>query len=133
MEYTIEHGGRVFAAMTREQILAHGVPVSAIDDADAEARSKAISAECRRRIYAEASGEAQMNMATATAVISGKSEASRSEDEQSVLASAEAAIVWVSDMRLQVQTLTADPAIDPLSDAAWPDIPPEVQTLMQRF
>ncbi|MEO3480549.1 hypothetical protein AAFO90_23190 [Phaeobacter sp. CAU 1743] len=133
MDYTVEHGGRVFAAMTQNQLVAHGVPADAIDAAMAEARGKAVSAECRRRIYAAASAETQMNMATAAAVISGKAADDRSDDENTILAGVSAALAWVTAMRANVDTLKTATAADYLSDAEWPDLPAEAASVVERY
>lgn len=132
MDYTVEHEGRVFAAMTKEQLQARGVPMPVIEEAESNARSSAVSSECRRRIYAAASAEAQMNMATAAAIISGKPETDRTEDENAILAGVGAALDWVTDMRGNVDLLTMG-ADDFLKDTAWPEVPVEALAAIRRY
>ncbi|NHM19507.1 hypothetical protein [Tritonibacter mobilis] len=98
-----------------------------------EQRKAAISAECRRRIYAAASAEAQMNMATSAAIISGKAEADRSEDEVTVLDGVRLALDWVVSMRAAFESMSKDPDADYLADAAWPVLPPEIPPIIDRF
>jgi len=133
MIFDFEHAGRIYLAWTVEEALAAGVPQAVIDAELSKRRRTDISAECRRRIYAVASSEAQMNMAAATAVISGKTASARTDTEQAVLAGAEAAIGWVAAMRANIATLAADPATDFTADAAWPDIPPEARAMIENF
>ena len=133
MQLTIKHDGRTYANMTAEEAVAAGVPQAVVDAALADLRIADIKAHCRRRIYAVASSEAQMNMAAATAVISGKTASARTDTEKAVLAGAEAAIGWVAAMRANIATLAADPAIDFTADAAWPDIPPEALAMIENF
>ena len=129
----LQHDGTAYVNHDAADLLAAGVPQAAIDAALAEARIAAIKAECRRRIYAIASPEAQMNMAAATAVISGKTASARTDPEKDILAGAEAAIGWVAAMRATIATLAADPETDFISDAAWPDVPPEALAMIANF
>lgn len=110
-----------------------GLPQADIDAARAEMRVKQIKAECRRRIYVQASTETQMNMAAAAAVISAKTATARSTEEKAVLAGLEAAIGWVAEMRATVATLAADPGADVLGDASWPDVPAQVSATTDLF
>ncbi|WP_171182398.1 hypothetical protein [Ruegeria sp. HKCCD8929] len=106
-------------------------PPSAAELADA--RLADVKQECRRRIYAEASAETQMNMATAAAVIAGKDAADRTSDESSILAGAQGALGWVTAMKEQVQTLAVDADADFTADAAWPPLPDIVRVVVTRF
>lgn len=130
---SFEHNGSQYQNFTADGARAAGVPENVILAAEAEVRRKLVSAECRRRIYTAASAEAQMNMATAVGIISGKAEADRSQDDRAVLDGARSALAWVEDMRAAFEALAADPGADFLSDAAWPALPPEVPPLIQRF
>ena len=133
MNLTFEFDGRQYVNWSPEDALAAGVPQTVIDAELANLRIAAIKAECRRRIYAVASPEAQMNMAAATAVISGKTASARSDSEKATLAGAEAAIGWVAAMRATIAALAADPATDVTADAAWPAIPPEALAMIANF
>lgn len=130
---SFEHNGRHYENYTAEGARAAGVPEDVILGAEFEVRRKLVSTECRRRIYAAASPEAQMNMATAVGIISGKAEADRTEDDRAVLDGTRLALAWVSGMRAAFEALAADPSADFLSDAAWPALPPEVPPLIERF
>ncbi|QBR35761.1 hypothetical protein ETW23_05990 [Leisingera sp. NJS201] len=130
---SFEHNGSQYLNFTPEEARAAGVPENVILAAESSVRRKLVSAECRRRIYDAASAEAQMNMATAVAVISGKAEADRSADDSMVLDGARLALAWVADMRAAFEALAADPSADFLSDAAWPALPPEVLPMIERF
>lgn len=96
-------------------------------------RASQISAECRRRIYAVASNEAQMNMAAASALISSKTSSARSEEEKAVLAGLEAALGWVNAMRANVQTLANDPAANFMDNGQWPAPPDIATTIIAQF
>lgn len=97
------------------------------------ARKPLVSAECRRRIYAVGSGEAQTNMNTVVAVISTKPIADRTTDDEAIVSGAALALGWVDQMRAAFRTLAADETTDFTQDAAWPPVPAEVVTLMDRF
>lgn len=133
MELTIEHNGVIRAGVTPEEALAAGLPASVVNAAIYDQRLSDIKAECRRRIYAEASAETQMNMTAAVGVISGKDAAARTEDETLILNGAEAAVSWVAAMRAAVATLAADASVDFKADSAWPALPVEVPPLIDRF
>ena len=130
---TLKYNGKTFANWSEDELRKAGVPEAEIQSAKAEVRAKAVSAECRRRIYAAASAEAQMNMATAAAVVSGKAEADRTDDENTVLDGVRLAVAWVADMRSAFAALAADPDADFLNDAAWPALPPGIPPLIDRF
>lgn len=131
--FDFQHDGKIFLSITAEDLLAQGVASEEVAQAVATLRAKEISAECRRRIYAVASQEAQMNMAAALGVISSKTASARTDDEKAILAGAEAAIGWVAAMRAAVATLAADADADFTADAAWPDVPPEALAMIQHF
>ena len=96
-------------------------------------RTSAIKAECRRRIYAAASAETQMNMATAGAFISSKTASARSEEEKAVLTGIEASLAWVAQMRENVATLAAAPELDISDDANWPECPDAALAVVGMF
>lgn len=132
IEY-LKHDGVGHQMATPDELMAAGVPQAAIDAAIAERRLDAIKTECRRRIYAVASQEAQMNVATAAAAASAKTASSRSADETAIIAGAAAGIGWVVAMRDAIAPLAADPDADFTEDAAWPDCPPEALAVYSRF
>lgn len=131
--FTLSHNGRVFANATLDDLRARGIPEAVLDEAARESRRAQVSAECRRRIYAAASAETQMNMATAASVISGKETPERTAEEQAILEGVRAALDWVNDMRAQVPVLTDDPDADLTADANWPDLPLEVAATVEQF
>ncbi|QUS57361.1 hypothetical protein [Pseudovibrio brasiliensis] len=130
---SLKHAGRSFIAWSAVDLKAAGVPQDVIDEAQKAARLTTIKAECRKRIYAQASAETQMNMATAAAAIAGKDAADRSAAEATVLASTKAALDWVGVMRAKVVELAEDPDINFTLDASWPVCPPEVVALTELF
>ncbi|KEP69658.1 hypothetical protein DL1_03335 [Thioclava dalianensis] len=97
------------------------------------ARSAEAKAECRRRIYAVASAEAQMNISASVAVISGKAASARSEDEKATLAGATSMTEWIAAMRATCADLSQAGEADFRADAAWPEVPEDVVTLVARF
>ena len=123
MTLSVTHGGKIYAEHTVEDMLEAGVPQSAIDVALASERLITIKVECGRRIYAIASAETQMNIATSAAVIGGKTAASRSSDETATLVAAGQAIAWVATMKANVATLAGDANADISADTSWPDCP----------
>lgn len=125
--------GRRYEGWTEEDARRAGVPVDVIASAKLDVRRRLVSAECRRRIYAAASAEAQMNMATAAAITSAKAEADRTDDDKTVLDGVHLALAWVADMRAAFEALAADPDADFKNDAAWPALPPEIPPLIDRF
>lgn len=96
-------------------------------------RTVSAKAECRRRIYEVAPQEAQMNMATAAAVISGKAASARTDTEKAILAGTEAALAWVGAMRTAIGDFVSDPARDLHADANWPAIPAAVTAIVSQF
>lgn len=118
-------GGRIESGPDGLPVLTQSPPVDR-----AALRAAAVSAECRRRIYAEASTEAQINMATAAAVIGAKAISSRSAAERAVLDGVNAALAWVAQMRATYAALAADPAADYLADTAWPPLDEAVRTMI---
>lgn len=133
MQFDIAEGDRVTLKTTREEAEELGYSEAAISAAEIAVRAKSIGAECRRRIYAVASAEAQMNMAAAVGVISSKTASARTDEEKAILAGAEAAIGWVAAMRSAVATLEVDADADFTADSAWPDVPPEALAMIQHF
>lgn len=133
MRMTVEFGGKVFQSMTESQLAEAGVPAGVIEAKKLDERRRDVSSECRRRIYAAASAETQMNMATAAAVISGKAAADRSDDESTVMVGVSAALSWVTAMRANVDALTVATAANYLSDGEWPDLPSEAAAVVERY
>ncbi|PIE13833.1 MAG: hypothetical protein CSA70_03710 [Rhodobacterales bacterium] len=132
LELRTNDGGFVYASDTAAA-LNMGLSVEAIQAAEAEARKTAVSEECRRRIFAVASQNAQTNMSLAVGVIGAKTASTRTDIEKATLAGAEAALGWVMDMRAAFLALAADAQADYLADAAWPAIPPEAATIAAQF
>jgi len=133
MNFDITHEGRTTLAVDREGAEALGYPEEVIAAAENGVRVSSIKTECRRRIYAAASAETQMNMATAAAFISSKTASARSENEKAVLAGIEASLAWVAEMRGNVGTLAADPELDVLDDANWPECPDAALAVVGMF
>ncbi|KZK83614.1 hypothetical protein PsAD13_02665 [Pseudovibrio sp. Ad13] len=131
--FDITFNGRSYRNFTAEDALVAGVPQATIDEAQQGARLTTIKAECRKRIYARASAETQMNMATAAAAIAGKAVVDRSADEVTLLTSTKAALDWVGAMRSKCLELAEDPGTDFTQDASWPECPPEVVALTEQF
>lgn len=113
------------------------LPEETVKVAWAEAEHKAyladVKQECRSRIYAAASAETQMNMATAAAVISAKEASARTEDEASILSGLDDAIGWVAQMRARVIELADDAALDIGDDANWPPLPDGARDVVAKF
>lgn len=133
MKLNFEWQGKSYMGWTASSARDAGIPEEVVADALMQARRILVGGECRRRIYAVASAESQMNMAAAVGVISGKTASARSEDEKGILAGAEAAIGWVASMRAAVGALAADADADFTADAAWPDVPTEALSMIQNF
>ena len=129
----IVHDGRGYTAMTPQKLLAVGVPQAVIDSAVSDARRNDIKAECKRRIYAVASPETQMNMATSAALVSAKTATNRSTGEADILTNVGIAVGWVDAMKTAIVTLAADDEIDFKADASWPALPDEVTALVDLF
>lgn len=93
-------------------------PSPAVFDADA------VSAECKRRIFAIASTNAQVNMAAARAagILS-------SEDEAAFLVG----LQWIAAMRAACAGLIAAQDATFAADAHWPPCPAEVVALAAKF
>lgn len=130
---TLTHENRHFTNWAENDLLAQGVPQNVIEAAKAAQREVAIRAECRRRIYAVASAETQMNMATAASVVSAIETDARSQEDVALLDGVRAALGWVSAMRAAVTDLAAQPEADFTADSVWPDLPPEVAALVAQF
>lgn len=133
MIFDITHEGRTTLATNREGAEALGYPEAVIAAAEAGVRVKEVSAECRRRIYALASAETQMNMAAAASLISAKTSSQRSEQENGVLGGLEAALGWVQAMRGNVAVLAGDPSKDISDDANWPEPPAAAIAVADQF
>ncbi len=129
----IVHGGRGYSMMTPEELVAAGVPQDVVAASLAALRRQAVKGECRRRIYAVASAEAQMNWAAAASIISAKTVAQRSDEERATLAALGDALAWVQAMRANVATLTANAEADITDDAAWPVCPEGVVAAAAQF
>lgn len=130
---TLDYNEKTYVNWPPADLLAAGVPETLVFEAAIKVRAKAVSAECRRRIYAVASIETQMNMSAATAVISGKAASDRSAEEIVTLTGAASAIGWVTAMRGAMSALSADSALDFMSDDAWPVVPAEVISMLEFF
>jgi hypothetical protein len=133
MLLTVKEGNRSTSDVSAQDALSLGYSSSAIAQAEAEARSGLAKRECRRRIYATASAETQMNMATAGAFFSSKTASARSESEKSVLSGIEASLAWVAKMRENVATLAADTELDIADDANWPECPDAALAVVGMF
>lgn len=133
MRISIVHNGVGYTEATAAELAERGVPQAVIDQALSAIRVSAIKVECRRRIYAAASAETQMNMASMAAVIGANTLANRTEPEKAALAAFEASLGWVQAMRGAVATLAAEPSADYQADAAWPACPPAVLALVSQF
>lgn len=129
--FDIEHNGRRSMGVTREQALGLGYPVAVVDQFEARALAMVVGAECKRRIYAVASAETQMNMASYASIISAKPQGDRTDADEAFLVGFSAALTWVQAMRDAVPVIVAD-GVDPAS-AEWPEIPPEALAVAQRF
>ncbi|NKX47700.1 hypothetical protein HGG67_05605 [Rhodobacteraceae bacterium R_SAG8] len=125
--------GRVFKNVPFEQLSEMDASDEVINDAKSLIRSSLIKDECRRRIYAAASAETQMNMATAAAVISAKEASTRTEDEASILSGLDDAIGWVALMRGRVMELKDDATLDIHDDANWPPLPDGARDVVAKF
>jgi hypothetical protein len=133
MKFDITHEGRTTFSVTREDAEALGYPKAAVDEAERNVRTKLVKLECRRRIYAAASAETQMNMATAAAFISSKTASTRSEQEKAVLAGIDASLAWVADMRANVAALTDDADLGIYDDVHWPECPEAALAVVQMY
>jgi len=133
MQFDITHEGRTTLSVDRAGAEELGYPEEVIAAVEGSVRLVAIKAECRRRIYAAASAETQMNMATAAAVISAKEASARTEDEASILSGLDDAIGWVAQMRARVTELADDPTLDIADDANWPPLPDGARDVVAKF
>lgn len=133
MLLTVKEGNRSTSDVSAQDALSLGYSPNAIAQAEGEARSRLAKRECRRRIYAAASAETQMNMATAAAVISAKEASARTEDEASILSGLDDAIGWVAQMRARVTELADDAALDIGDDANWPPLPDGARDVVAKF
>ena len=133
MQFDITYEGRTTLSVDRAGAEDLGYPEEAIAAAEGSVQLLAIKAECRRRIYAAASAETQMNMATAAAFISSKTASARSEKEKAVLTGIDASLAWVSEMRGNVSTLAGDAELDIRDDANWPECPDAALAVVEMF
>jgi hypothetical protein len=133
MQFDITHEGRTTLSVDRAGAEALGYPEEVIVEAERGVRKKSVKGECRRRIYAAASAETQMNMATAAAVISAKEASARTEGETSILSGLDDAIGWVAQMRGRVMELTDDATLDIHDDANWPPLPDGARDVVAKF
>lgn len=112
---------------------AMGASEADIASALAALRRDAVKAECRRRIYAVASAETQLNMTSYVTAIGLKPAAARSDVEKAAAASFLLALEWVEAMRAAVAAIAADLDVDMTAQASWPACPAEVSALADRF
>ena len=105
----------------------------AVAAADAAERLALVKAECRHRIYAIASQEAQTNVATALGVALVTAIIDRTDEEKATIAAARAGLAWVKAMRETVPLLAADPAVDFRADDEWPACPPAAAAVYSSF
>ena len=131
--FDYEHGGHLFLSKTAEELLSKGVPQSAVDALVFAARQDELRGECRLRIYSVASAEAQMNIANSVAIIACKPASVRSAQDEATLAGAIAMSEWIAAMRAACAELAQDGETDFSADAAWPEVPEDVVTLVARF
>lgn len=96
-------------------------------------RRAEVSSECRARIFAVASPEAQANMGLAVGTIAAKSASARSDQEKDILAGATAGLEWVQAMRRAFEVNAADASVVYKSDDAWPACPPEALAVAGQF
>ena len=130
---SLAHGGRIYTMMSEAELAAAGVPQAAIAAAVAQRRAALVKAECRRRIYAEASQEAQANMTAAATVIAATPAEERDAAGQAMLAAFASAMGWVQAMRANVPVLAADPGADYADDGNWPPLPPDAEALAAQY
>jgi hypothetical protein len=133
VQFSLEYNGRRYDGLTELDAQEIGIPENAINAALAKVRLEAVKSECRRRIYAAASAETQMNMATAAAVISAKEASARTEEQASILSGLDDAIGWVAQMRARVIELADDAAPDIAGDANWPPLPDGARDVVDKF
>ena len=129
----LKYDGKSFNAFTPASLRAAGVPEEVIAAAMLDERNAAISAECRRRIYAVAGAEAQMNINGEANLITIKIASQRTEEEVKFLADFKLSLDWIKSMRAAYDVLSADADADHLADANWPECPPAVIALAGRY
>ncbi|BCH58502.1 hypothetical protein RvVAT039_08840 [Agrobacterium vitis] len=130
---SLEHNGQQYVDFTSSALADAGVPDTVIKQAKALSHREAVKAECRRRIYAVGSSEAQMNVTSMTAAISAKTEANRTAEEKAIVAAASQSIEWVTAMRGRFAELAEDMEANYLADASWPECPQAVIDLYAQF
>ncbi|SMX29156.1 hypothetical protein TRP8649_03289 [Pelagimonas phthalicica] len=125
--------GAILRNATVEAARTNGVSEDEIAVVLKAERKRLVSEECRRRIYAHASAEAQTNMGLAVGVIGAKTASNRTDAEVAILAGATAALGWVQAMRAANAALIENAEADFLDDAAWPEIPAEAAQVAASF
>lgn len=128
---SITHDGVQYLEADPDWLRGRGVPENVILSALDDLRAAQVSAECRRRIYAEASAEAQANMSLAAGILGAKDAGTRSASETAILSAAGTALQWVAEMRAAYRAIAADPAADYLDDAAWPPLDEAVRSMIK--
>ncbi|OKP66778.1 hypothetical protein BTE77_31380 [Ensifer adhaerens] len=128
-----DYNRELFAAAKAGTVSPYVPPAPPTAEELAAARLAAIKDECRRRIYAVASAETQMNMTAATTLISAKPPEDRDTRDLSILTGQTAALAWVTAMRANVAILAAEPEADITLEAGWPACPPEVLAVVNLF
>lgn len=131
MTITLTHNGVTYANWQPDNLAAAGVPASVIAAAQDQARRQVAIEECRRRIYAAASVETQLNMAAAAAVAAATPEDQRDPAATALIAAFAAATAWITAMRAAITPAAASDS--PADDTHWPPLPPEVAALAEQF
>ncbi len=130
---TFEHAGLTYANFSAEDARAAGVPEEVIAEAFTRSRHGDVRAECRRRIYAVASAETQINLAAAAALASAKTAEARSTEDTALLVAFATSVQWIADMRGTIDSLAADRQSDFLAGSSWPVCPQAVSDLVEQF
>lgn len=107
----------------------------------AVAHAAAVKAECKRRILAQFSQEAQQNLAQAATLYALKAlqeTAQGSTSTDAALTDADILQVhagwrWINTMQAASRTLSQDPKANPLADTVWPAMPENVAQLITRY
>jgi hypothetical protein len=118
---------------TIDDARAAGASEADIAEAVTAERRESARAECRRRIYAVASAETQLNMTSFVTAIGLKPASSRTEEEKAAASAFVVALGWIESMRAAVATIAGDAALDMSAPASWPACPAEVLALANRF
>lgn len=131
--FDLEHDGRRSIGVTRDEAINLGYPLEVVNAAAMAALAVVVGLECKRRIYAIATAETQMNMASYASMISAKDKAARTAADAAFLAGFTAALSWVQAMRDAASAIVASPPDDVLDGGGWPDVPPEVLAVAAQF